>query len=405
VDRIRSIDREGVRDEARSLVTGALVFRWVWLIWMAGLTGVGHDESVREWLAWGSVGAAAAWTLWLSLSRRSWNRGVMAFDVGLSVWLILASAFVVAEGEIISGRPFFATGYPLSSPLLWGAAWGPGTGAVTALILGVAHLLSRPLNGVGLSELSPGQVQNVTGAMLNYLVAGVAVGLVARLLQRSSEEVKAANDATLKEKEFSARLAERQSLARAIHDSVLQALALVHKRGKELAASEPVDAREVARLAEIAGEQEAELRALILRDPVVPPTGRTSLRDRLEDLAKETTGLKVTVSTTGPIWLEQHVVDELGAAARQAIENVVEHANAKRAVLFAEDDDGVINMTVRDDGDGFDYDETKLQQWGKVGLLKSMKGRAEELGGTMRVITAPGRGTEIEFKIPRKVAR
>jgi signal transduction histidine kinase len=397
----RLLARENVRDESRSLVTGALIFRWVWLIWMAGLTAVGNEELAREPLAWASIGAASLWTVWLTVSRRSWNKSVMVFDVALCGWLILASGLVIREGDIILGRPFFATGYPLSAPLLWGAVWGPWTGAGTATVLAIAHLLSRPLNGVQLSELSPAQVQNVTGAMLNYLVAGVAVGLVARLLRRSSEALRLANEETMKERELTARLAERQSLARAIHDSVLQVLALVNKRGRELASSDPIDPQEVARLAEIAGEQEVELRSLILRDPVAPPTGRASLRDALEDASRAVTQLKVGVSATGPIWLDRHTVDELQAATRQALENVVEHAGASSVTVFAEEEPDRVTVTVRDDGGGFAYDEAKLQADGKVGILKSMKGRAEDLGGSMKVTSAPGRGTEVEFKIPK----
>ncbi|MGH2757520.1 MAG: ATP-binding protein [Actinomycetota bacterium] len=397
----RLLALEGVREGSRPLVTGALIFRWVWLVWMAGLTAVGTEELVRLPLAWASIGAAAGWTMWLTVSRSSWNKGVMAFDIALCVWLILVSGLVVREDEIVLGRPFFATGYPLSAPLLWGAMWGPLTGGVTAIILAVAHLISRPLNGVPLSELTPGQVQNVTGAMLNYLVAGVAVGLVARLLQRSTEAVKRANEETLKERELTARLAERQSLARAIHDSVLQALALINKRGRELAGSAPIDPREVERLAEIAGKQEVELRTLILRDPEAPPTGRASLRDALEEVARNITTVSVDVSTTGVIWLERHVVDEIQAATKQALENVVEHAEARRATLFAEDEGDSVTVTVRDDGRGFDYSEVRLQSDGKVGILKSMKGRAEDLGGTMKVTTEPGRGTEVEFRIPK----
>lgn len=393
---------EGVGAESRSLVTGALLFRWVWMLWMAALAALSADELIREWLAWSSLGAAAAWTLWLTLSRRTWNRGVMAFDLALCGWLILASGLVVDEGAIISGRPFFATGYPLSAPLLWGAMWGPGTGAFTALVLAAAHLISRPLNGIALSELDPGQVQNVTGAMLNYMVAGIAVGLVAKLLRRSHEAVRAANEETLKERELSARLAERESLARAIHDSVLQSLAMVHKRGKELASSESVSREEVARLAELAERQEAELRALILREPEAPPVGRASLREALEETSRVVSGVKVTVSATGPIWMPKHAVVEIQGAVRQALENVVEHASATRATVFAEDDAGEVSVSVRDDGVGFVYNEAVLLENGKVGILRSMKGRAEDLGGRMQVISGPGKGTEIEFRVPRE---
>ena len=68
--------------------------------------------------------------------------------------------------------------------------------------------------------------------------------------------------------------------------------------------------------------------------------------------------------------------------------------------MFAEAEDGWVTVSVRDDGRGFDYDEDRLRADGKVGMLKSMKGRVEDLGGRMRVTTAPGRGTEIEFRVP-----
>ena len=392
---------EGVRDESRSLVTGALLFRWVWMVWMVGLAALSSGDLIREWLAWSSLGAAGLWTLWLTLSRHTWNRGVMAFDLALCAWLIVASGLVVEQGAIISGRPFFATGYPLSAPLLWGAMWGPATGAFTALVLAAAHLLSRPINGVPLSELDPGQVQNVTGAMLNYMVAGIAVGLVAKLLRRSAQALRSANEETVRERELSARLAERESLARAIHDSVLQSLAMVHKRGRELAGASSISSEEVRQLADLAEEQEAELRALILRDPVAPPEGRASLRDALEETARGVSDLKVTVSSIGPIWMPRHSVDELKAAVRQGLENVVEHASASRATVFAEEEDGQVIISLRDDGVGFEFDEAQLLEHGKVGILRSMKGRAEELGGRMDIFSAPGKGTEIEIRVPK----
>jgi signal transduction histidine kinase len=80
---------------------------------------------------------------------------------------------------------------------------------------------------------------------------------------------------------------------------------------------------------------------------------------------------------------------------------VAEHAGAARASVFADCDQGEVIVTVRDDGAGFTYDEAELAARGKLGLLKSMKGRVEQLGGAMRVDTSPGAGTEIEFRVPR----
>ena len=61
---------------------------------------------------------------------------------------------------------------------------------------------------------------------------------------------------------------------------------------------------------------------------------------------------------------------------------------------------GEVVVSIRDDGVGFDYDEETLRREGRLGVLRSMKGRIEELGGSMSVHSAPGRGTEIEFHLP-----
>jgi signal transduction histidine kinase len=212
--------------------------------------------------------------------------------------------------------------------------------------------------------------------------------------------VEVANEQLVVERERAARLAERESLARQIHDSVLQALALVHKRGRELARQEPVPGDEVERLAEVAGRQEAELRALILRDPTDHPVGTASLRDALEDLGRSTDKPTASVSTVGPLWLDIKTVNEITAAMRQALDNVAEHASATRASIFAEEEGGKLIITLRDDGVGFNYDEDELRKHSKAGMLMSMKGRIQDLGGNMKVTSSPGAGTEIEFMVP-----
>jgi signal transduction histidine kinase len=87
------------------------------------------------------------------------------------------------------------------------------------------------------------------------------------------------------------------------------------------------------------------------------------------------------------------------AAVRQAIENVARHADATRATVFVDAANDVLTITIRDDGKGFVYDEEELRSAGKLGLLQSMKGRIEALGGEMSVESSD-RGTEIEFRVP-----
>ena len=388
----------------RTLARGVLVFRWMWLAWMTVLAATGSDAFRRPVLAWLTVGLAGLWTVWLTASRRQWGRVELWLDLAIAVGVVLASGLVMEAGEVVR-RPFLATGYPLAAALMWGAAGGPLAGVFAGAVLGAAQLASRPLNGIGLGELTGPQIQGVVGAVLNYIVAGAAIGLVSRLLVRSGQAVDHANAALVKERERAARLAERESLARQIHDSVLQALAFVHKRGQELSSEPAVPGNEVLALARMAGEQEAELRNLILREPQDAPTGLASLRDALESAGRASAARNVSVSAVGPIWLERAAVEEIAAAVRQALENVAHHAHATKASVFAEQDDGMVRVSVRDDGVGFEFDEATLKAAGKVGILKSMRGRVEELGGTMAVTSGPGIGTEIEFTVPAGEAK
>lgn len=386
----------------RMLAGGLLVFRWVWLLWMIALAVGAADQFDRPALAWFSIGVASAWTAWLTATRHRWTTPALWVDLIVCVWLVLASGLVVGEGAVISGRPFFATGYPLSAALFWGASRGVLGGLIAGGVLGLAHVASRPLNGVALADLSGPNFQNLAGAVLNYLVAGMAVGIVSRVLVRSAEALSEASTDLIRERERAARLAEREKLARQIHDSVLQTLSMVHKRGRELAEAHSIPADEVRGLAQLAGRQEAELRSLILREPEDAQRGRASLRESLEQAARDTQGIDVRVSSVGAIWLQRTRADELTAAIKQALENVTRHAEATSVTVFAESDAGEIVVSVRDNGKGFDYDEQRLRREGKAGMLKSMKGRAEDLGGRMTVMTAPGRGTEVEFRIPER---
>jgi signal transduction histidine kinase len=126
-----------------------------------------------------------------------------------------------------------------------------------------------------------------------------------------------------------------------------------------------------------------------------------SLRTVLQAAAFGLSGVPVTVSTPGSVWLPSDDVEELTGAVRQALDNVTQHARATRVTIFAETLDGEIVVSIRDDGVGFVYDEDALARQGKLGMLKSMRGRIEDLGGQMRVHSAPGRGTEVEFRLPR----
>jgi signal transduction histidine kinase len=228
----------------------------------------------------------------------------------------------------------------VAAAVTWGAAKGVGGGVGAGLVLGASLVAGQLANGIDLAGEEPAVLLDLAGGTPNFVLAGGAVGLVARLLERSAGQLRQATEETIRARERAARLAERESLGRQIHDSVLQALALVHKRGRELAAGGPVPPDQVAGLAEMAAGQERALRSLILRDPddEGTPAGAASLRAALEVVAGAERSLPVTVGATDALWLPRRHVEELTAAVRQALDNVVEHASASRVAVFAEED-------------------------------------------------------------------
>jgi signal transduction histidine kinase len=382
------------------LSLGILAFRWVSLGWMVVLA-LTAGELRRPALAVVTIAGVAAWTGWLTMVRPPMTWAVLGADLALAVGLNLVAGLVMPAGTV-GERPYFAAGYPVAAAVTWGAARGVGGGVAAGLVLGVSLVAGQLANGIELAGAEPAVLLDLAGGTLNFVLAGGAVGLVARLLERSAGQLRQATEETIRARERAARLAERESLARQIHDSVLQALALVHKRGRELAAGGPVPPDQVAELAEMAAGQERALRSLILRDPAADatPADAASLRAALEVLAGAERSLPVTVGATGALWLPARHVEELAAAVRQALDNVVEHAGASRVALFAEEDGDAVVLTVRDDGRGFTYDERRLLAEGKIGLAKSVKGRVEQLGGTMAVTSRPGAGTEVELRVP-----
>jgi len=387
----------------RGLWVGVLVFRWVSFTFMAVAAVVRLNEFAMERLAIAALVVTGAWNLWFSITA-GWHRRVdLLVDLAIAVALLPISGLVMADQKVTE-QLFFASQYPASVALTIGAATGVIGGLLAGLALSLGLVWSRITNGIPLLSIGPGQWGDVINGAVYFLSAGGAAGVVRRALLISAAERARALEEASTQHDRAVRLAEREALGREIHDSVLQSLALVGKRGKELVALPSVPRDDVRELVELAGEQEQALRVLLSEPPGEPPAGMVSIRAALGAVAASVHGVPVTVTSAGPSWVSAAVMKELAGAIHEALDNVVEHARATRATVYAEALDGELVISVRDDGVGFIYDELRLAREGKLGLLKSMKGRVEDLGGAMLVHTGPERGTEIEFRLPTREA-
>lgn len=382
----------------RGLLFGILVYRVAAYALMVALALVVDLRS--EALTATLLVAIGVWIAAVTLLR-AWNRTwALGVDLAISTALLLVSPFLAAEGALVR-EPYFAAAYPLATVMSWAAILGLPGGLVASIVLAVPLALSRWMNGV--PRLEAGDLLSVGVGTIYYLLAGVLVGLFTRTMERASLRVREANEEAARERERAARLREREQLARSIHDSVLQALAVVHRRGQEMASHPSVEGAEVAELVALVDGQERQLRSLLGASSEEPPSGTVPLRTVLEAGAFGIAGMELSVSTVEPAWLEATAAAEVSAAVRAALDNVVRHASARHVTVFGEADAGEVVVSIRDDGVGFRVEDAVGPNGtaaDRFGIARSIRGRIEDLGGDVRIESEPGRGTQVELRLP-----
>lgn len=386
------------------LVTGVAIFRIGSLAWMI-VFNVVSGQWDRAWLAYLSFGIAAAWTAWLFYHRDDQDRHwVLWFDLALSTYLVLISAFVVKHYAVIAqDRLFFATAYPISTPLLWGVARDVRGGLFSAAVLSAALVLTRPLNHVHYSHL-PQFIAVANGASY-YFMAGGTLGAIRRSLDRSARSVEAAaeresqeRDLAAKEQTRAARLAVRLDLRDEIHSGVLQDLGLLRRRLRDLIDLRPGDDA-LPGLDRALNRALEGLRDVITRQKPDLPAGVASLEDWLIDTKRRVSELEVTLALAAKAQLPTVQARELCAAVEQALRNIEQHANADMAWIFADVEDNLLCVRVIDRGRGFSHDTDRPAVTGHSGI-EGMRRRIESIGGKMGIVTATGLGTTVEFRLP-----
>jgi len=180
------------------------------------------------------------------------------------------------------------------------------------------------------------------------------------------------------------RSQERADIAAHLHDSVLQTLALIQRN-----AASP---REVSRLAR---GQERELRTLLYGDRAASGQLADKLRRHAGEI-EDGYAVKVDVVVVGDIELTDDLA-ALVAAAREALVNAAKHSQSTAISLYAEVEPGAVHVFVKDRGVGFDPADVASDRQGVRG---SIEGRMERHGGTARIISSPGEGTEVRLMMP-----
>ncbi|MEV7581267.1 sensor histidine kinase [Streptomyces erythrochromogenes] len=203
-------------------------------------------------------------------------------------------------------------------------------------------------------------------------------------------------------------LAERERLAREIHDTLAQGLSSIQLllRAAERALPEGAPALpHIARAREAAQDNLAEARRFV-RALTPPDLEHGSLAAALERLCAGVPGPRVRFSLSGrPRVLPTPYEVALLRIAQSALANVVRHARAGRAEITLTFMDASVTLDIVDDGHGFDPSSAASGSGdggsGDGGFgLPAMRSRAETLGGLFTVESAPGQGTAVAVTLP-----
>ncbi|MFJ9208171.1 PspC domain-containing protein [Streptomyces sp. NPDC102264] len=254
--------------------------------------------------------------------------------------------------------------------------------------------LARGLAGVALVGLGLTVFMVVRGAAAQFgniltgaiaVMAGVAL-LAGPWLVRMTQDLS-------EERLMRIRAQERAEVAAHVHDSVLHTLTLIQRNAD--------DGGEVRRLARA---QERELRAWLYKpegtgkDEEDEPTTFAEAVKRTAAEVEDYHGVPIEVVVVGDCPLDERLAAQM-QAAREAMVNAAKYGGEGGAVqVFAEVEGRTVFLSVRDRGPGFDPDAVPAD---RMGVRESIIGRMQRNGGTARLRSVPGGGTEVELEMER----
>jgi signal transduction histidine kinase len=387
-----------------------------------------------------------------SAGRHAWEDTRVGWHAAFAGVLVLAAALAVFERELDAGRraavlallggiallytvagvrAFHRHCSPLPSRLYVGGvvplvvaafALYPGVGLVffavfaqlwallpTRQAIAATVVLSAAIGVVLVVsfDASPAGAVLQTGVSLTF---SLLFGLwISRIIDQSHRRAEVIGELEATRAELAAVshdagvLAERERLAREIHDTLAQGftsvLMLLELAESDVDADPAAARRRLAMAQQTVRQNLAEARSLVAAltpvdlqaAPLPEAVGRV-----VERFGRER-GLPAALAVEGtpqPLPASQEVV--LLRAAQEALANVGRHAGSCRvSVTLRYGADGA-ELAVTDDGSGFVPDGTPATGYGLAGMRR----RVEEAGGVLRVDSAPGAGTTVRVSLP-----
>lgn len=286
--------------------------------------------------------------------------------------------------------------------------------------------------GVGIFLFMAGQAGAAAGGMLPTIIKGLCtymqlwglVGLmVCLMLYMAREAVRTMHDlenltATLEnrvverteqvqqltQRLITAEEAERERLARELHDSVAQTLWFAKMAAEnQVSASDSQPARDMVGFLDKAI---GEVRSIAygLRPPELDKLGFVQAISHLCNDFSYTTRISLDYSAHGVDNVALSPVAEVNLyrVLQEALNNIQQHAGASNVRVRLVGAFPNLILRVQDNGKGFDVARQRAEMNGNSMGLRSMEERIRLIGGTMVIHSAPGGGVRIVFEIPQQ---
>ena len=309
--------------------------------------------------------------------------GLLGIDIAICIFLVMSTGGFYSPFLLYTLTPVLTAALLLDSKVTFGIAG-----------LSVAYM-------VGSHAVNPFFTTQLSLPELSYLlVYMIAVVLTTTLPYLTNVNLR-------QRLQYQDMLRERQRLSREIHDGTAQTLSalrwqaqIVHRRLEEKGIHMN-EVGELVRLTEKAYQNSRESLEL-LRNYIGNGNLLPHLKDYLKHLSQDSgIDFRLDMAADG-LHLEALVELELLRICQEALTNVRKHSKGAHHVQVRADSvDNHLKVTITDAGCGFDSvayyrDRTNVEGHG----LAVMQERAESVGGRLRVLSMPGKGTEVQVEVP-----
>jgi signal transduction histidine kinase len=358
-------------------------------------------EAPTFWRTWwlgdvaGALVVVPLMLAWASDPGGAWRRLRTAEGVVLIATVATLGVLAVSTSEPVT--------YVVFPALIWAASRFGTPGATLSIAIATGVAIGITASDVGAFFKQPIDHRTLSTQVYIVVTAMTTLFLAAMVSER---ERATSQLARAKRREGEQAVQERRRIARDLHDSVSQALfsTLLHTRTAEKALARDNGhhdgrlARDLGAIGELTLAAQADIRNLIseldrdpLEDGLVPALlGHATRLARAEGPAIE------VHAPEGRLPLSPRTEAQAFAIGREALGNVVKHAQATTARITVEERLGYVVVEIRDDGLGFEPDMDHPGHFG----LESMRSRAAEIGAQLSITSGPGHGTVVRIEAP-----